>query len=276
MVVCGQETDPRWLWHAIDHQTGMVLAYVFGRRQDEVFLKLKALLDPFGITHYYTDYWGAYTRHLDPEEHTGQTQHAANRAQAFDVTNPDQTPRRPPRSPNGAACPSPKPRRASRRRLAASAGCARRPPLSAGELGETSGGGAGATGWVGARGGKGRSRAAAPAQPQPRWLPGRRPGRALRRGPVACRLPTGLARRGCGRLRARPGKACARRRGRADPRRGHQRAQGGRGWADAGGWDCVKSGFIFPIPGLSGTLSLVWALALISFCKHCGSPVLVA
>ena len=160
----------------------------------------------------------------------------------------------PPRSPNGAACPSPKPRRASRRRLAASAGCARRPPLRAGERGETSGGGAGATGWVGASGGKGRSRAAGPPEPpQPRWLPGLRPGRALRRGPVACRLPTELARRGGGRLRARPGKACARRAawgGWADPRRGHQRAQGGRGWADAGGWDCVKSGFIFPIPPL--------------------------
>ena len=46
-----------------------VLAYVFGRRQDEAFLKLKALLEPFGITTYYTDYWGAYTRHLDPDEH---------------------------------------------------------------------------------------------------------------------------------------------------------------------------------------------------------------
>ena len=52
------------------HYTGTVLAYVFGRRQDKVFLQLKALLSPFGITQYYTDYWGAYTRHLDPEEHT--------------------------------------------------------------------------------------------------------------------------------------------------------------------------------------------------------------
>ena len=34
---------PRWLWHAIDYHTGKVLAYVFGRRQDTVFLKLKAL-----------------------------------------------------------------------------------------------------------------------------------------------------------------------------------------------------------------------------------------
>jgi insertion element IS1 protein InsB len=65
-----RKTNPRWLWHAIDHQTGKVLAYVFGRRQDEVFLKLQALLEPFGLTHYYTDKWGAYTRHLDPEQHT--------------------------------------------------------------------------------------------------------------------------------------------------------------------------------------------------------------
>jgi len=46
-----------------------VLAYVFGRRQDEVFLQLKALLDPFGITHFFTDHWGAYARHLAPEAH---------------------------------------------------------------------------------------------------------------------------------------------------------------------------------------------------------------
>jgi len=64
-----RKKEPRWLWHAIDHRSGKVLAYVFGRRQDEVFLKLKALLEPFGITRYYTDYWGAYTRHLDANEH---------------------------------------------------------------------------------------------------------------------------------------------------------------------------------------------------------------
>jgi insertion element IS1 protein InsB len=46
----GKKAEPRWLWHAIDHQSGQVLAYVFGRRQDEVFLRLKALLEPFGIT----------------------------------------------------------------------------------------------------------------------------------------------------------------------------------------------------------------------------------
>jgi hypothetical protein len=35
--------------------------------------------------------------------------------------------------------------------------------------------------------------------------------------------------------------------GRADPRRGHLREQGGRRWADAGGWDCVNSGCMFLI-----------------------------
>ena len=64
-----RKTEPRWLWHAIDHRSGKVLAYVFGRRQDEVFLKLKALLEPFGITRDYTDSWGAYTRHINPDKH---------------------------------------------------------------------------------------------------------------------------------------------------------------------------------------------------------------
>jgi len=71
----GKKGDQRWLWHAIDHHTGAVLAYVFGRRTDEVFLRLKALLEPFGLTRFYTDHWGAYTRHLDPEVHRPGKQH---------------------------------------------------------------------------------------------------------------------------------------------------------------------------------------------------------
>jgi len=63
------KANPRWLWHAIDHHTGKVLAYVFGRRKDDVFLKLQELLAPFGITKFYTDGWGAYERHLTAEQH---------------------------------------------------------------------------------------------------------------------------------------------------------------------------------------------------------------
>jgi insertion element IS1 protein InsB len=46
-----------------------VLAYVFGRRQDTVFVELQALLEPFGITRYFTDGWGAYERHLAAAQH---------------------------------------------------------------------------------------------------------------------------------------------------------------------------------------------------------------
>ena len=55
----GKKTNPRWLWHAIDRNTGQMLAYVFGRRKDEVFIQLKQLLEPFGIHRYCTDGWGA-------------------------------------------------------------------------------------------------------------------------------------------------------------------------------------------------------------------------
>jgi insertion element IS1 protein InsB len=65
----GTKQAPRWLWHALDHRTGKVLAYVFGRREDRAFLELKALLVPFGIRRFYTDGWGAYKRHLAPELH---------------------------------------------------------------------------------------------------------------------------------------------------------------------------------------------------------------
>jgi len=72
--VC-KKKEPRWLWHAINHRTGQVLAYVFGRRKDEVFVKLKTLLEPFGITHYYTDYWGTYERKLEPAVHSPGKRH---------------------------------------------------------------------------------------------------------------------------------------------------------------------------------------------------------
>lgn len=64
-----KKTNPRWLWHAIDRNTGLVLAYVFGRRKDGVFLQLKKLLEPFGIKRYCTDGWGAYERHLTTQMH---------------------------------------------------------------------------------------------------------------------------------------------------------------------------------------------------------------
>lgn len=39
----------------MDHHTGLVLAYVFGRRQGKVFPQLQGLLESLGITCYRTD-----------------------------------------------------------------------------------------------------------------------------------------------------------------------------------------------------------------------------
>ena len=65
------------------HHTGQVLAYVFGTREDETFLQLQELLAPFGITHFYTDGWGAYRRHLDPSTHTVGKQQRSSVAERY-------------------------------------------------------------------------------------------------------------------------------------------------------------------------------------------------
>jgi insertion element IS1 protein InsB len=60
----------RWLWHAIDHCTGVVLAYVLALHKDDALKQLKQLLAPFAINHFYTDGWGAYLRLLEEQCHT--------------------------------------------------------------------------------------------------------------------------------------------------------------------------------------------------------------
>jgi insertion element IS1 protein InsB len=62
--------NQRWLWLAIDHDSHTILAYTFGQRKDVVFRELKVLLEPFGITMFYTDDWGAYERNISPKNHT--------------------------------------------------------------------------------------------------------------------------------------------------------------------------------------------------------------
>ena len=70
-----RKEQQRWLWHAIDHQTGVVLAYGCGTREADVFLPLQTWLRPFGSARFYTDHAGVYERHLSPEIHDGGKQH---------------------------------------------------------------------------------------------------------------------------------------------------------------------------------------------------------
>jgi insertion element IS1 protein InsB len=65
----GNKQQQRWLWHAIDHATGKVLAYVLAHHKDQALVKLVNLLKPFGIKRFFTDAWGAYERILDPDTH---------------------------------------------------------------------------------------------------------------------------------------------------------------------------------------------------------------
>lgn len=46
-----------------------MLAYTLGTREDEVFERLKAWLQPFGVTQFYTDGAGVYQRHLPADQH---------------------------------------------------------------------------------------------------------------------------------------------------------------------------------------------------------------
>jgi insertion element IS1 protein InsB len=66
----GSKAPQRWLWHAIDHLPGVVLASVLGNRAEEVFLQLQKLLKPFGVVHFYTAAAGVYARHLPAAAHT--------------------------------------------------------------------------------------------------------------------------------------------------------------------------------------------------------------
>jgi len=88
----GRKKQPRWLWGALDHQTGRILAYVFGRREDQALLQLKALLKPFGIRRYDTDGWGAYHRHLAPAPPCRrQAEDTTAGAETSHATHTDQT-----------------------------------------------------------------------------------------------------------------------------------------------------------------------------------------
>ena len=64
--VVGSKAAPRWLWHALDHQSGTVLASVFGRRNARAFLALKARSAPCGMTRFDPEGGGVYQGHLDP------------------------------------------------------------------------------------------------------------------------------------------------------------------------------------------------------------------
>jgi insertion element IS1 protein InsB len=63
------KSNQRWLWLAIDHSNGVILAYTFGKRKDEVFKEFKKILKPFKISMFYSYNFGSYKKYLDSDEH---------------------------------------------------------------------------------------------------------------------------------------------------------------------------------------------------------------
>ena len=53
-----------WLWWAIDHNTGVPLAYCFGTREHKYLDELRELLAPFNINIVYSDDNFAYKNHI--------------------------------------------------------------------------------------------------------------------------------------------------------------------------------------------------------------------
>jgi insertion element IS1 protein InsB len=66
----GSKAHQRWLWQAIDHVSGVVLAYAFGSRAAAVFVRFQNLLRPFGLVPLYTAGAGVYERHLPASAQT--------------------------------------------------------------------------------------------------------------------------------------------------------------------------------------------------------------
>lgn len=65
----GKKKQERWLWHAINHESGKVLAYGLADHTDAALKSLMELLMPFGIQQFYTDGWGGSARLLDQNQH---------------------------------------------------------------------------------------------------------------------------------------------------------------------------------------------------------------
>ena len=56
-----------WLWWAIDHETGVPLAYIFGTREHKYLDELLELLKPFSIGKVYTDNNFAYQKKISED-----------------------------------------------------------------------------------------------------------------------------------------------------------------------------------------------------------------
>jgi insertion element IS1 protein InsB len=63
------KSNQRWTWYAIERNSGCILAWHNGKRQDKDFLALWKLLEPFPVSVYHTDDWGCYSKYIPANRH---------------------------------------------------------------------------------------------------------------------------------------------------------------------------------------------------------------
>ena len=63
------KSNQRWTWYAIERNSGCILAWHNGKRQDKDFLILWEMLQKFPISLYHTDNWGSYSKFIPPQQH---------------------------------------------------------------------------------------------------------------------------------------------------------------------------------------------------------------
>jgi len=58
----GSKSEQRWTWYLIERQSGIIIAWENGRRQDKVLQRLLDSVSHIPITVCHTDDWKAYSR----------------------------------------------------------------------------------------------------------------------------------------------------------------------------------------------------------------------
>ena len=66
---CHDKNHQEWLWWAIDHETGIPIAFCFGTREHKVLDELLKLLSSVNIRYVYTDNNFAYSSRIPASQH---------------------------------------------------------------------------------------------------------------------------------------------------------------------------------------------------------------
>ena len=65
----GNKSNQRWTWYGIERNSGIILAWHNGKRQDKDFLVLWKMLEMFPVSVYHTDDCGAYSKYIPANRH---------------------------------------------------------------------------------------------------------------------------------------------------------------------------------------------------------------